>query len=78
MSLRSMRCYIDAAVEAFGETLKVVVFTGGECFLLGLRLRLAIAYASHRGLSTRVVTNGYWATSVERAVRTLRAERNKF
>lgn len=72
MSLRSMRCYIDAAVEAFGETLKVVVFTGGECFLLGLRLRLAIAYASHRGLSTRVVTNGYWATSVERAVRTLR------
>lgn len=73
MSLRRMRHYIDVSLAAFGDSLGVVVFTGGECFLLGLRLRLAVAYASRRGLATRVVTNGYWATSERRAKRMLRA-----
>lgn len=73
MSLRRARHYIDVSLAAFGDSLKVVVFTGGECFLLGLRLHLAVAYASRCGLATRVVTNGYWATSLKRAVRVLRA-----
>lgn len=72
MSLRRMRHYIDTVLAAFGGSLQVVVFTGGECFLLGVKLRLAVAYASSKGLVTRVVTNGYWAASEKRALRVLR------
>lgn len=32
MSLRRMRHYIDTVLAAFGGSLQVVVFTGGECF----------------------------------------------
>lgn len=44
---------------------KVVVFSGGECFLLGADLVTAVEYATSLGLSTRCVTNGYWARSLE-------------
>lgn len=40
---------------------KLVVFSGGECFLLGDDLVAAIELASSLGLRTRCVTNGYWA-----------------
>jgi len=58
--------YIDDAALTF-PTLRVVVFSGGECFLLGKNLDAAIARAHARGLSVRCVTNGYWATTPERA-----------
>jgi hypothetical protein len=45
-------------------SLKVVVFSGGECFLLGDDLVKAVAYATSKGLITRCVTNGYWAKSL--------------
>lgn len=48
------------------ETLRVVVFTGGECFLIP-ELDDRIAQAHRLGLATRCVTNGYWAFSPERA-----------
>jgi hypothetical protein len=47
--------------------MRVVVFTGGECFLLGTELDKLIEDASKRGLSTRCVTNGYWAGSEKSA-----------
>ncbi len=59
--------YIDQAARDF-PTLKLVVFSGGECFLLREDLDTAIARAASRGLATRCVTNGYWATS-KRAAR---------
>jgi hypothetical protein len=40
---------------------KIVVFSGGECFLLGDDLVAAVAHATSLGLATRCVTNGYWA-----------------
>src|SRR2546421_2475345 len=40
---------------------KIVVFSGGECFLLRDDLNKAVARATSLGLSTRCVTNGYWA-----------------
>jgi pyruvate-formate lyase-activating enzyme len=43
-----------------------VVFTGGECFLLGADLDAVVRHASANGFATRVVTNGYWAVN-ERA-----------
>ena len=54
--------YIDQAARDF-PTLKLVVFSGGECFLLRDDLDKAIARAAGHGLATRCVTNGYWATS---------------
>ena len=54
--------YIDQAASDF-PTLKLVVFSGGECFLLRRDLDRAIARATSRDLATRCVTNGYWATS---------------
>ncbi len=45
-----------------------IVFTGGECFLLGRDLDALIAHAHELELITRTVTNGYWAAS-ERAAR---------
>jgi hypothetical protein len=43
---------------------QLVVFSGGECFLLREDLVAAIEYASSLGLRTRCVTNGYWAKSI--------------
>ena len=45
-----------------------IVFTGGECFLLGADLDALVRHASANGFATRVVTNGYWAVN-ERAAR---------
>jgi hypothetical protein len=61
--------YIDEATEL--KTLKVVVFTGGECFLLGKELDNLMKRASGYGFFTRFVSNGYWATSPEAARRRL-------
>lgn len=58
--------YIDQAAQSF-PTIKLVCFSGGECFLLGNDLDQAIARAHQLGLRTRCVTNGYWATSPKAA-----------
>jgi hypothetical protein len=57
--------YIDQSA-ALGHIVNVV-FSGGECFLLGRDLTEAVARAASHGLSTRCVTNGYWATSLAAA-----------
>jgi len=64
--------YIDEAADTF-PTIKLVCFSGGECFLLGKDLNAAVARAHSRGLMTRCVSNGYWATSPEAAKKRLRA-----
>jgi hypothetical protein len=62
--------YIEQATQI--PSFKVVVFTGGECFLLGKDLDFLVAKASEGGLVTRFVSNGYWATSKEIARRRLK------
>ena len=47
--------------------LRIVVFSGGEPTLLGDDLLRALALCREHGVKTRVVTNGYWATSPEAA-----------
>ncbi|HEY6189865.1 MAG TPA: radical SAM protein [Pyrinomonadaceae bacterium] len=58
---------IDEATNI--ESIRVVVFTGGECFLLGDKLDELIRHATSHGFITRCVTNGYWATSESAASR---------
>ncbi|MBV9408392.1 MAG: radical SAM protein, partial [Candidatus Eremiobacteraeota bacterium] len=55
---------IDEAAKI--PTIDRIVFTGGECFLLGEDLDRLIRHAHLTGFETRVVTNGYWAVN-ERA-----------
>jgi hypothetical protein len=51
---------IEQALHLYPD-IKLVVFTGGECFTLKEDLFKAIQYCSSRQLLTRCVTNGYWA-----------------
>ena len=53
------------------KTLKLVVFTGGEPFMLGKSLEDIVAYVSNHNILTRSVTNAYWTTSKKRAIKTL-------
>ncbi len=69
MSLEMMKGLIDEAC-ALG-TIELIVFTGGEPFLLGKDLYKAIEYAANKELLTRIVTNAYWATSPEKAFKVL-------
>ena len=70
MTLEEMRRYISLAKEDFPD-LSVVVFTGGECTLLGEDLYNAIKFAKSIGLITRIVTNGHWAKSESNADETI-------
>ncbi|MGW2587713.1 radical SAM protein [Streptomyces virginiae] len=56
-----------------GAECEMVVFSGGECFLLRNDLVAAVAHATDLGLATRVVTNGYWAKRMDHGRRRLAA-----
>ncbi|MGO9759850.1 MAG: radical SAM protein [Solirubrobacteraceae bacterium] len=58
------------------ETLRLIVFSGGECFLLGRDLNRAIEHATSLGLQTRCVSNGYWAATPKRALSRLQGLRD--
>jgi len=69
MNFATIKRVIDE-VDAWG-TLRLVVFTGGEPFLLGEDLRKAIAYISEKKIHTRIVTNAYWAKTKKEAIEIL-------
>lgn len=60
--------YISEAAELH---VKLIVFSGGEAFLLKEDLDRAVAHATSLGLATRVVSNGYWAKNFDGAVKRL-------
>jgi 4Fe-4S single cluster domain len=45
------------------ESIRLVVFTGGEAFLLGDRLVELVTQVTKQRRFSRIVTNGFWATS---------------
>jgi len=67
---------LKAISEAAKSGIRLLVFSGGECFLLGKDLDAAIAYATQLGMVSRCVTNGYWATHEEVARRRLEELQN--
>jgi hypothetical protein len=73
LSLERIMDFIDQAAEL--GSVKLVAFSGGECFLLGDDLVKAVEHATCKGLVTRCVTNGYWAKSFPHGERTLMALR---
>jgi hypothetical protein len=58
-----IRALIDEAQSI--PTIDRIVFSGGECFLLGDDLDDLIGHASELGFLTRVITNGYWAVNAQ-------------
>ncbi len=71
LSLASMQRHIDQAVTEF-PGLKLIVFSGGECFLLKRDLYAAIAHAHQHSLLTRCVTNGFWGKTKKLCDETVR------
>jgi hypothetical protein len=65
-----LRTLIDEAAAI--SSMRVVVFTGGECFLLGKDLDELIHRAARHGLAVRCVTNGYWGVTAEAARKRVR------
>jgi MoaA/NifB/PqqE/SkfB family radical SAM enzyme len=68
LTVADMKKYIKDAIEAY-DSIKVLVLTGGECLVYGRRLETIIRYATDLGLSVRVVTNGFWAKTYDKAYR---------
>ncbi|MBF0422354.1 MAG: radical SAM protein [Magnetococcales bacterium] len=58
------------------DSVRLVVFSGGECFLLGDNLIRLVERAARKGYVTRCVTNGYWAHSLEKGRHRLQQLRN--
>ncbi|MCD8873735.1 hypothetical protein K2V74_05245 [Mammaliicoccus sciuri] len=76
LSLEQIKLFIKESKETIGDDLKAVVFTGGECFLLGEDLVEAISYAKSLGLSSRCVSNGYWAFNMKKAMEMMSRMKN--
>jgi hypothetical protein len=71
LPLQTIIARIQEAYDSF-PTLRVVVFSGGEALLLKEDLYQAVAFSSGLGLSTRIVSNGFWGATVDRAQATAR------
>lgn len=69
LAVADMHRFIDEAKAL--PSIRLVVFTGGECFLLGRDLDELVRHASGNGYATRFVSNGYWATTRHGARRRL-------
>lgn len=65
MSLEQVIGYLDQILAV--EDILSVCFTGGEVFTVYDLLRSSVREAGRRGLASRLVTNGFWATTVEKA-----------
>jgi len=70
LAFEEIRDFISEAAQL--SPLDVVVFSGGECFLLGDDLVRAIRHCSDLHLRTRCVTNAYWAPHRAAAERRLK------
>ena len=62
---------IDSSVKQF-PGLKVLVLTGGEVLSLDINIiKNVLSYAKGKGLSTRIVSNGFWASNITKTYQIL-------
>lgn len=71
LTLSSIKDIVDQAADSF-PALELIVFSGGECFLLGNDLVEAIRHVTSRGLYSRCVSNGFWGRSEQTRRRMVR------
>ena len=72
MTLEEMKRYVDMCLEAYPDSIKRLDLTGGECMLLGRDVDRIFSYARDRGLRCSMVSNAFWASDYDTALRTLR------
>jgi len=70
VSLERILSFIEEGSQS--PSVESVVFSGGECFLLGDDLVRAVEFCSNKGLKTRCVSNGYWAKRLDYGRKRLR------
>lgn len=66
MTLRDMKEWVVKSLNAY-PSIRMVVFSGGECTLLGEDLFDIIFFVSSCKVATRIVTNAWWATTYDAA-----------
>ena len=66
LTLEQMQYFISK-VTAIYPSIKLVAITGGECFTLGEDLYNLIIFIRKKGLFSRIVTNGSWATTLSKS-----------
>lgn len=69
LSACRMKEIIDESLQLF--KIENIVFTGGEPLLYEKEVIKAISYARKKGIKTRIVTNGFWATTSVKAEKLL-------
>lgn len=67
LTLEEIKESIDRATAKY-PSIELVVFSGGECFMLKEKLFDAIGHCSQLGLLTRCVTNAYWGKTPNKAI----------
>lgn len=70
LTYQQIKWIINECIKLF-PSIRLIVFSGGECFLLGSDLDRSIRYAKNKGLKTRVVTNAYWASEINKTIKRL-------
>lgn len=65
LKLQNMLSYIDQAKDI--EDITSISITGGEPFLEYRTLKQLVKKSTDNGMSVSTITNGYWATSYEKA-----------
>ncbi|WP_195363037.1 radical SAM protein [Lactococcus lactis] len=74
LSLTDIKNFIKE-ISSFSD-ISSIVWTGGECTLLGDKLIDGLTYAKKLGLSSRIVTNCSWATSKNKVLHFLTRLKN--
>ncbi|MDR0299920.1 MAG: radical SAM protein [Streptococcaceae bacterium] len=64
LTIDEIKKFIDEIAPL--KSIKSVVWTGGECSILGKKLEEGIAYAKSKGKISRIVSNGSWSSGVEK------------
>lgn len=67
MSNNEIEKYISSCMDAFPKSIKVLVITGGECMIYPNKVKYTIKLAKKYGLTTRIITNGFWASTYTKA-----------
>lgn len=69
LTLEEIIAAIQSAKDSF-TNLQQVVFSGGECVMIGEDLYKSLKFATDNQLHTRIVTNGYWGASKRKSENT--------
>lgn len=67
MTLSDMKRYVDMCLDVYGDSIKLLVLTGGECMINDKNVYAILKYATEKGLLTRIVTNGFWGASMDKS-----------